>query len=186
MKKIKLALLCFLAAVVTNAQDYAAFDVKGPVKRIEYHSPEFYDICPIGWHSDYSFTKKGFCKEFIGEKFHRDAKGRIVVVEDVGGNGFYFQFQCYYNSEGQLYWICAESEESGEQYPYAYTFFYDNHGDMWKIRGRLLRVGSKDYYTDYLVTIEERDAQGNWIKRRIIEKDSKRAYVESRKITYYE
>ena len=204
MKKYHLITLFFLCLSMSIcAQDYAAFDVKGPVKRIEYSGPSIYVFSFLGWGETFEFTKKGFCKKFVGMNFQRDANGRITAelfrccgsskVPDLDISKGHYDKEWYYNAKGQLYWVLSRTEESFEHYVYTYTFYYDKNGDMNKIRSRMVQGyihddGYLNYYTEYSVHILKRDSRGNWTHRELREmgKDKNRCvYNETRKIYYF-
>ncbi len=204
MKKYLFITLFFLClSINVCAQDYAAFDVKGPVKRIEYNRPDLYDLSFLGWDNTYEFSRKGFCKKFVGEYFQRDAKGRITAelirlrnpskIPDLDVSKGHYDKEWYYNAKGQLYWIYAFTIESNEYYVYTYTFYYDKNGEMNKIRcrrgqGYVPKEDYPNYYDDYSVHILKRDSRGNWTERELrgMGKDKDlRVHRETRKIYYY-
>lgn len=148
------------------------FDLRGPVKSVKWNK--------IHGTVSYTFDKDGFwlsidgesLQSYFPEEIQRDSKNRIIY----GSPGVYGVETYEYNVQG----LATSIQGDG----FSRDITYDSDGYVKKeVQYTAPEMGDDESDGETRVvtfTILEKDAVGNWTKRRASD-----GFVETRKITYY-
>lgn len=161
--------------------DKSYYEVRGNVKMISYKvydvefNKEGQALC-LGYTKT---RKKGNAVEYIVSNMVGDMvttydnKGRLIKHE---GFEIYIRNMKYDDSDNLIYY-----ESVGEGYDESETRTYDSLGYCCKKIKKVQEAGEETEETNtYTYTVLQKDAQGNWTKRKDNNGD-----IESRKIYYY-